>query len=303
MCLLTFYPNGIMPNVEDLTNGGFQNDDGHGYAIVNKTDNRIITGKSLHFDSLLDEFLIMRKLHPNGPAMFHSRIATHGSEEEYNCHPFNYNYQKDTVMGHNGILPIVCQPGKKDPRSDTRILATQFLPKRTHLRFWTKQGKKNLELFIGPLNKLVFLTVNPVYRKDHFIINEKEGIWTSEGIWYSNSSYQPYSYTIIPKQYDWDKWDNDWEKCPHCFSWGTTEYSTRICSFCKMCTDCDDLAVECQCYTPRTLEPKSSQREIIWANGNYNYNYKEGTQNWEKWDNYLATLKRQIAEDLEEYGD
>jgi len=294
-----------MPNVEDLTNGGFQNNDGHGYAIVDKTDNRIITGKSLNFNTLLDEFLVMRKLHPDGPALFHSRIATHGVEEKYNCHPFNYNYQKDTIVRHHGILPLVCQPYKKDPRSDTRILATTFLPKRTHLRFWTKQGKANLEAFIGPMNKLVFLTVNPVYRKDHFIINEKEGIWTSDGIWYSNSSYQPYSYPMIPGKYDWGKW----EKCPHCFSWGTVEYSTRICSFCEMCTDCEDLAVDCQCYTPRTLEPKSSQREIVWAKGPSATNwtktttYADGTRNWEKWDNYLASIKRGEAEDLEEYGD
>ena len=156
MCLLTYFPSNRQPNEENLRNGSYINNDGHGWAIV--SNGTILTGHSLNADVAIREFVSTRKTHPNGPALFHSRFTTHGSTNLDNCHPFAVNGDQRTVIGHNGILACGNTIPKEDTRSDTRFFADEILPT---FKFWRKRVQRHLEGMIGSYNKIVILNVNP----------------------------------------------------------------------------------------------------------------------------------------------
>jgi glutamine amidotransferase len=188
MCLLTFIPAGVQPNLTNLATGAENNADGHGYAIV--ADGRIIVGRGLDDDDVIERFAAARRMNPQGPALFHSRIATAGRVNIANCHPFYVGDDSQTVLAHNGILPAKAQPYLWDTkRSDTRILAEVLLPKGRVSTIRSRRGRQRICNWMGGSNKIVVLTVNPAYSKSAYLLNPGRGIW-DEGIWYSNDSYK-----------------------------------------------------------------------------------------------------------------
>ena len=86
MCILSYLPPGAQVDADGLFNGGLSNPDGHGFALVSK--GYIITGKFLNLDEALTRFVEARERYPEGPALFHSRWATHGGVNVGNVHPF-----------------------------------------------------------------------------------------------------------------------------------------------------------------------------------------------------------------------
>jgi hypothetical protein len=262
MCLLTYFPADVMPNVEALLKGARANSDGHGFAIVipAKGDRkaRILVRKSMKPDSLIKEFAFLRALYPAGPALFHSRITTDGDTGLFNCHPFMLSGDKRTVIGHNGILPSSVRPGKDDVRSDTRIFAEVA---GSHFRLDTVLGRRLAGEWMGSFNKIVILSVDPAFTQDGhadygYIVNEKEGIW-EKGIWYSNSSFRGYRYTTIgtgggftyyeasggtTRKYTWD-----WCSVKACTAQAATVSPyTGVCTVCKTCSLCDFCPCECK---------------------------------------------------------
>lgn len=248
MCMLTFFPQGVQPDINNLRNGTYCNDDGHGYAIVVPEEKKLIVSKSMDAESLLEEFGQIRAKHPEGPALFHSRFATHGVLNVDNCHPFYVGNDNLTVIGHNGILPKSAQPGQDDERSDTKKFAETLYPTGRYGSIRSKGGRKQLFNYIGGFNKLVFLTVNPAYSDNSYIINEKAGIWVN-GIWYSNDGFKGYTSRIVYVS----KRAHSLQ-CQSCYSFGTIDQYTEICKFCHMCAGCDKYASECECYQPEKLD-------------------------------------------------
>jgi glutamine amidotransferase len=186
MCLLTYFEPGVQPDVIALANGAVINDDGHGFAIVH--GGQIIVHRGLLADQVIDTFEAARQRYPDGPAMFHSRMATHGETTVDNVHPFTVDGDARTVLAHNGILPTEVQPRKGDIRSDTAILAASMAGRFGSLR--KPQVRASVTRWMGNFNKLVILTVNRRFGGNAFILNEEAGIWTPEGIWYSNDGYR-----------------------------------------------------------------------------------------------------------------
>jgi len=175
-------------DVDSLAIGSQNNPDGFGYAVHAGT--HIVKGSGLNFDAVLDNFLKTRAIH-SGPALFHSRITTHGGTNINNCHPFQVGKDTNTVVAHNGMLPIAARNGM----SDTHIFAKELFPS------WggastlnSKKTRKKLSKFADG-SKLVFLSANPDVQDDYYIINENDGHW-NEGVWWSNNSYKydRYSY-------------------------------------------------------------------------------------------------------------
>lgn len=171
MCLLTFLPAGVTPDPTALLNGAAINDDGHGFAVL--TDDHIIVRRGMHAEALVEAFDAVRRAHPHGPALFHSRLGTHGEYSLDNCHPFPLGGDSRTVLAHNGVLPKDVRPAKGDPRSDTRIAAEQFLPTFGSLR--SRRTRTRLERWLTPNNKIVILTLDRRFAQRAYILNEASG--------------------------------------------------------------------------------------------------------------------------------
>jgi hypothetical protein len=187
MCLLTFCPDGVVPDVNALADGASMNPDGHGFAVV--AGDRIIVRRGLDAEQVVEEFIRVRDAYPNGPALFHSRLATHGTVSKQNCHPFRMGRDRRTVLAHNGILPDQVRPVGDDIRCDTRIAAEDYLPHDPFGSLDSPAGSEALRRWLGPTNKMVILTVDPRYRNTAYLLNEDCGFWHNDGAWYSNTGF------------------------------------------------------------------------------------------------------------------
>lgn len=263
MCILSFIPAGIgisEAGIESLWNGGINNPDGHGYAIA--SPDGMVVGKSLRLDECLSDFIDARERYTDSPALFHSRWATHGSIRTGNCHPFYVGQSNMTVLAHNGVLPKSAHPKSGDDRSDTAIMAEELLPRQWR-RLDKPSVRNSLTQYCGRGNKLVILTVDPKYRKNHYLINESRGNWdTVTGIWHSNYDYMyvvgnSYKATadaalgINCGMFDFDDSDLiDPTACDLC-NQRVNDYG--ICTTCGTCQDCYEFEQDCLCHIPESL--------------------------------------------------
>lgn len=255
MCILTFIPSGIglaEPAIESLWNGGLNNPDGHGFALA--TPDGIVMGKSLRLDEALSDFIDARETYPDAPALFHSRYATHGPVVRDNCHPFYVGAGNQTVLAHNGVLPKAAHPRNGDQRSDTAIMAAELMPRQWH-RLDKRSTMKSLTQFCGRGNKLVILTVDPRYKRSHYIVNESRGTWDSDtGLWHSNFDYL---YSLASTQAQWTTgratgcdWLDDPTVCDLCHG-RVNDYG--VCTVCGTCCDCYESYRDCLCHIPEHL--------------------------------------------------
>jgi glutamine amidotransferase len=255
--MLTFYPEGVVPaDTTAIANGAAYNNDGHGYAIV--AGSRLIIKKSMNADYLIGQFMRDRATHPRGPALFHSRIGTAGATDKSNCHPFHLRGDRRTIVAHNGILPAMAQPSKKDRRSDTRLAADSILPHKFGFLGYAP-NRVALAKWAGAWNKLVILTVNPQYSARSYIINESSGVWDG-GVWYSNDDYRGWTVpacitrSLARSRHVDDGWDCDTEdECPFCGVEGRIDRAARACTLCETCLDCLHCLEGCGCYVPDSL--------------------------------------------------
>jgi len=238
MCMLTFLPAGVVPDVAALANGAFLNDDGHGFAIV--ANGRLLVRRGMDADHMVTSFERMRGKYRDGPALFHSRFATHGTIRRDNCHPFRVGGDRRTVVAHNGILPKSLRPRPGDKRSDTRVAAEDFLPHNPFGSIESRANRDRLGQWLGHGNKLVILTVDRRYGDNAYIVNEDSGIW-DHGIWYSNNDYRE------------DAWAQRYEvretvACPVCHRSDVVDLETGFCAECGCCIDCGAPVEHCYCY-------------------------------------------------------
>lgn len=254
MCMLSFYPPGVMPRQDRIENGADVNPDGHGFAIVT-ADRTLLIQKSMDAEDLIDRFIRLRHIHPNGPALFHSRIATSGLVDITGCHPFTVGGDHRTVVAHNGIL---FTPPRLSRRSDTRIFAEDILPTRFRKldRGKTMHALRN---YCGYSNKLVILTVNPARRERAYLIGAEHGHWDG-GEWHSNLDYTGWSAHAWQSRRSW--WDDaetdddarryePWP-CDVCGAKNAVDTLTLLCSVCRSCNDCHMRAEDCMCFYGRT---------------------------------------------------
>jgi len=278
MCLLTYFPIGADVDRDRLLAGTVINSDGHGFAIVDNDNDCLIVHKGMKGSEVVDAFETSRALHPNGPALFHSRIGTAGPNDLDNCHPFYVGRDRRTVLAHNGILPAWMQPVKGSTWSDTRLLALQLVPQR-YGPLWLKHNQQRLANAITAYNKLVILTVNPSYGKQGIIINEKEGDWL-DGVWYSNTSFawaMPGHKGGIRHAYrpgDYAPTDRSCVMCGR--SLLVVDMRLGSCNWCDACVSCDMQPRDCDCYgLPRGLD--DDNLEECWCKSSWPLKYCHGT--------------------------
>ncbi|TDP27738.1 class II glutamine amidotransferase [Nocardia ignorata] len=241
MCILTVIKPGIVADYEALAAGAVANPHGHGWAV--HAGDRLIVGHGLDPQTTITEFAQARTEFPDGPALFHSRFATHGDHTTANCHPFAIGGDKRSVLAHNGILPEHVHPLKGDDRSDTRIAAEDFLPQNPFGSLDSWAGRERFERWLGT-DKAAILTVDPAYKHPAYIFNEHRGHWR-EGSWYSNHNYELGRYPA-GTFYDYEFGDGFCDNCG-------AEYDNPDgphCPYCGFCEACLQPYPRCRCTCP-----------------------------------------------------
>jgi glutamine amidotransferase len=175
-----------MPDLDTLDQCTYENDDGSGWVI--RTPHGLEVFRSAnHVDTVISTFINARDKWPNSWAVWHSRLATHGTIEDVNTHPFMVP-GNDWAMVHNGILPLSDGPFKSD-RSDSRILAEDHFSGQA----WAdlREAKDGIEHWLAG-DKVVLISGPKQKGGPVIIFNEKRGTWDSEdGCWYSHPLYFP----------------------------------------------------------------------------------------------------------------
>lgn len=262
MCILTYIPAGVDIPWDGLFNGACTNPDGHGWAVARGDE--LVIGKSMDMHTAAAEYEEAMKALPGAVSLFHSRIATAGSVDEFNVHPFYVGGREDTVMAHNGILPARWQPFPGDQRSDTQLFADTMGAVAENSRgIPSRRIGRGLGAIIGSYNKLVFISVksgHPMTR----IINAHQGVWT-EGVWHSNYGFERYKpkYTAYVPHRAYKYTPGGWSATP--YDWEAEEKVTCLrckgdqvdLGYCVDCTTCQDCLMEeisCLCYLPETYK-------------------------------------------------
>ena len=256
MCVICYMPAGITPTEDQLDNACLSNPDGFGFIV--RTDDGLITGRSMSHDRAVDRFLDLRAKHPQHDAAFHARITTHGKTVIDNNHPFRVG-DKRTALMHNGMLPIDVPKG--DDRSDTRVFAEDRLTKMGLAVLDNKKQRRALEKWMTG-SKVVIMSVRDDLKRPTYILNEADGLW-DDGIWWSNSSYdRAPSWTRWSKDYthwweaaaadeDEDYFDDGMQclnpACGIVWTKGSKSAKTGICRSCYNCLDCGYGSNDCWC--------------------------------------------------------
>lgn len=266
MCLL-MVSLGQIPNIDHLYNASENNPDGFGFA-VNHGD-RIVTGRSMKHERLIERFVDEMRKSDNPVGMFHARYTTHGTTTLENNHPFRVDGRHDTVLAHNGMMPITPRAG--DDRSDTRIFAEDILGSIGLEQLDDRSGFQTLENLVGA-SKVAILTNAPELRDSVYILNEDMGDWDGD-IWWSNSTYK-YSYNWYKPakhssgslwQYSADNVSDidDVAMCQICvLPLTNSDINKGLCPNCEHCVDCIEYYADCLCYHP-TFAAQKQQLDTI----------------------------------------
>tara|TARA_R100000234_G_scaffold109729_1_gene81714 strand:- start:528 stop:1262 length:735 start_codon:yes stop_codon:yes gene_type:complete len=180
MCIAVYQPKGKKLSKDTFYQCYDRNPDGFGMMFAHKGKIKIY--KTLDGpDKAYALYNKLRKGEGRGQNMvLHFRIATHGSVNEANCHPFRVN--DHLALVHNGIIHAVDTYSYKD-MSDTRVFAKEILAKLPNFFEWEEPITRLIEEFIGQ-SKLILLDEEGMAH----IYNEHMGEW-ADGIWFSNKSY------------------------------------------------------------------------------------------------------------------
>src|ERR1035437_743189 len=195
MCISIAGVGSAIPNRAELLTCCVNNPDGFGWGIVSDRGSGLkdlIMDKGMVAKEQVDAFLAaMSALGDTVIAWtFHARIYTHGAVSLANTHPFYMGEDSETIVCHNGILPVTIV--KSDGRSDSRVFAEDYLPALGGIEALNSTVVSDLvEGFVyGANSKVVILTANPLAEYSLVIFGESSGHWRDKEIWFSNHSYE-----------------------------------------------------------------------------------------------------------------
>jgi len=246
MCIAIYHDQSCPLSPEEFNNSWTNNPDGGGFAYFDES-NEIAIKKSMNKGEMYDMYYkAIEKYGETSPFLVHFRIATHGSVNLSNAHPFRVN--ANTIMIHNGMIPVIMD--KKQKRSDTRVFVEEYLPRLPKNWYDDEYLFDIVQEYIGN-SKLVFMTNDPKLDSYLYIVNEKMGHWSEDGTtWYSNKSYcSSKSYNLTGwKQPSMSEPIEDLVVLPECKICGENAVFDDMCYSCESCAMCgltDDI---CACY-------------------------------------------------------
>jgi hypothetical protein len=230
MCLLIFKPAGKSVPSNFIHSAHRHNSDGAGIAY--HTGKKVEVQKSPRWKG--QDVIDALERVGNRPAIIHFRMATHGSVNRDNAHPFTLPH--GYAAAHNGVIPgMDCLPDESDTRAFLRSHVAPFLTRKSDISeslvsLWEKEvGKSNKLAIMSPTGHVT-------------LVNEEAGEWI-DGVWYSNTYSLPsatrwtpsrgYKVPAIPSIMQW----HEWPECSYCgscvtSSFGTLEDGELICERC-----------------------------------------------------------------------
>lgn len=187
MCIIISKPAKRKMKSECYHKSFQHNKDGAGIAYVD--DNELKVTKGIFNE---EEFVSIVEALEDKAMIIHCRVATHGTINAENCHPFLIecpsHKEYKFAVAHNGQL--AWRSTKK--QSDTVCFIEDFLAPLFDQNPWfldQPHCPEMLEKFIGTGNKLVIMRHNSEDKEtDTWIINESAG-WKNYGCWFSNTTY------------------------------------------------------------------------------------------------------------------
>ena len=192
MCIAVLQTPGSTISDRHLKNCFDNNPDGCGFAYI-QTDHiertRLKVYKTMDYDTFLRKYKRALSNNLDSPFLIHFRVATHGTVDTFNCHPFFIN--KEVAFIHNGIIGGV---GTDPIKSDTQMFNDKVLKKLPKDFYKREEYKLLIEKFITG-SKLLTLDINGYVT----IFNEASGQW-KDGVWFSNTSYS-YAKTVTSFTY------------------------------------------------------------------------------------------------------
>ena len=301
MCILIACKGGAIPPKEHLYESIDNNPDGSGWAI--HTGDAIMRMRTVDKGyGAVESFMAAREQYPDGPALFHARIASVGRVSLANTHPFTVDNRPDLVVAHNGCalsLGSLMPRGFDAEHSDTRVFAEQYLPRVGIASLdsmrddWEKWADGN---------KLGFLSTAPELSQQLYIIGESDGHWIGD-VWYSNHSYLSWNDDYwnfgrslirrLPPTPS-DTWEAVETICGSCGTlFNTASYQMGCCSECYACIDCSDIPCTCV-YGPGEFCSYCGREIIDGECDGYCLRYEEGRDSpdpFREHDAYEAALK------------
>jgi len=282
MCLLCVINPGVTPTREELYTAAESNPHGFGYAFLTK--DKIITGRGMDADEVIERFLRIREGLTDCYAMFHARFTTHGATSKANCHPFRVGGNEDIVLAHNGILPL----SPLDNRSDTRMFAEDWLPSLGVEALDDPVTFAELEKWAG--SKVAVFSLDPRLEKNVYILNEHMGHW-KDGVWWSNYSYEPYSASCSPyskaskpRWYDeiqeLEDFSDPYDECSFCRLEGQINREYGYCTNCLSCADCYEDLADCLCYKPNFNTQQVNSNPVVLQSYQTMLPYSDGIVSW-----------------------
>jgi len=185
MCIICIKPAGVQrPTKEQLNAMLTTNPDGFGYMTWSP-DKGLQVRKTMDAKKFIQW---VENIPDEQPVVYHARIATHGSIQECNCHPF-LSADQQWGFAHNGILTIQNEGDMTDSETFFRriaepLLAAGYTP--------TVEGYGAFDAMVASIigsSKFVFMNnEGSVFHYGNFI---EDG-----GLLFSNSSYKPYDYGL-----------------------------------------------------------------------------------------------------------
>ena len=191
MCVICIKPAGVAAPTKDMLKAMSDNNpNGFGIATIGN-DGGIHCYHTMDAKKFIKKGL---KIADDSPAIYHCRIATHGSITEKNCHPF-LSADGKWAFAHNGILSIQNDGDMTDSETFFRYIAEPLL-KAGHQPYDDGTFDRMVESIIGS-SKFAFMdSSGNIYRYGQYV--------TENGLFFSNTSYL--SYDDMLTKYAWDRW-------------------------------------------------------------------------------------------------
>ncbi len=140
-----------------------ENPDGGGFAYVNNASD-IVWQKHMSFSNFWSAFEQARSENTHRDFLIHFRIATNGSVDIKNVHPFKVS--DTTVMAHNGIIHDMTLGNELEKLdiTDTEMFVAKVLPSLNDGWLDNPHARTMVEDYIG-WSKLLFLTADPELKR------------------------------------------------------------------------------------------------------------------------------------------